>query len=257
MFEAPVGPRRLAACVVLVAALATSGKPGPASDPDRLLRQADAAQHPLDEGVMRIRAVVREREEPPVESRLDVYVQGAERVLCVFREGKFRDRRILVREDLGKVWLFAPGTTRAIPITANQILLGGASIADVARRRLVGNYDAVVRPESETVDGFDCRVLDLVARDRKTTYASAIWWIGEDDGLPRKARLALRSGKVSKEIRFLEYGHEEGGPRLRRMEIDHLLRKERGMVTTLEFLEYQERGLDPDTFDPAHAREVP
>ena len=49
--------------------------------------------------------------EPPTESELDVYVQGAGRVLCVFRKGKFRDRRILIREDLGKVWLFTPGTS--------------------------------------------------------------------------------------------------------------------------------------------------
>ena len=62
--------------------------------------------------------------------------------------------------------------------------------------------------------GVDCRVLDLKARGRKATYASAVWWIGEDDSLPRKARLSLRSGKVSKEIRFVEYSDDNGGPRL-------------------------------------------
>lgn len=258
MFDAPFYSRCLAAAGALLFAMIPGlALQAPDPDPDELLRRVDAAQHPLDEGMMRIRAVVRESDQPPVESELEVYVQGSARVLCVFRSGKFQDRRILIREDLNKVWLLAPGTSRAIPITANQILLGGASIADVARRRLFGNYDAVIRPEPERVDGVLCRVLDLTARSRKTTYASGVWWVGESDGLPRKARLSLRSGKEAKEIRFLEYGESRGEPRLLRMEINHLLRKERGMVTTLEFLEYQERAIDGEIFDPEGARRLP
>jgi hypothetical protein len=241
----------------MLAALPGLAQQSPEADPEELLQRADAARHALQEGIIRIRAVVREPGQPPVESELDVYVQGEERVLCVFREGKLQGRRVLIREDLGKVWLLAPGTSRAIPITANQILLGGASIADIARRRLLGHYDAVMRPELDLVDGVPCRVLDLTAHSRKTTYASAVWWIAEGDGLPRKARLFLRSGKESKEIRFLEYDMNKGAPRLLRMEIDHLLRKERGMVTTLEFLDYQDRVLDEQTFEPEGARLLP
>lgn len=253
---------RFAARCLLGALLAIVAMPGlaqPATDPDpdELLRQADAARHPLAEGVMRIRCVVDERDRPTIESEMEVFVQGEERILCVFRAGKFQDRRILIREDLNKVWLLTPGSSRAIPITANQILLGGASIADVARRRLSGRYDAVIRPETEWIDGSECRVLDLSARSGNETYATAVWWIGEKDGLPRRARLSLRSGKASKEIRFLEYDESAGGPRLRRMEIDHLLRKERGMVTTLEFLDYQERALDGRMFEPEGARQLP
>lgn len=257
MSEAPSAMRCLAVALLLLAALPGLALQASEPGPEELLRKADAARHALAEGVMRIRVVVRERDELPVESELDVYVQGAARILCVFRTGKFQDRRILIREDLGKVWLLAPGTSRAIPITANQILLGGASIADVARRRLLGHYDAVMSPEPERVDGVVCRVLDLTARSRKTTYASAVWWIGESDGLPRKARLSLQSGKVAKEIRFLEYDEDERGPRLRLMEIDHLLRKERGMVTTLEFLDYRDRELDRQIFDVDGARRLP
>jgi len=247
----------LAAALLLLVALPGLAQQAPEPEPYDLLRQADAARHALTEGVMRVRALVRERDQPPVESELDVYVQGEDRVLCVFRTGKFQDRRILIREDLGKVWLLAPGTSRAIPITANQTLLGGASIADVARRQLSGHYDAVLRPEPDLVDGVVCRVLDLVARSPKTTYAFAVWWIGERDGLPRKALLSLRSGKESKEIRFLEYDANESGPRLRRMEIDHLLRMERGMVTTLEILDYEDRALDSRIFDREGARQIP
>jgi len=257
MFEGQLTLRCFAAALLLLPALPGFAQQASEPDPDELLQQADAARHALAEGMMRIRVVVREPDQAPVESELDVYVQDADRILCVFRTGKLQDRRILIREDLGKVWLLAPGASRAIPITANQILLGGASIADVARRRLFGNYDAVMRPEPELVDGVACRVLDLTARSRKTTYASAVWWIGESDGLPHKARLSLRSGKESKEIRFLEYDENEAGPRLLRMEIDHLLRKERGMVTVLEFLEYQDRALDKQIFDVDGARRLP
>lgn len=257
MFEVRFASRCFVAALLALVALPGLAQQTSGPDPDELLRRADAARHPLAEGVIRVRVVVREPDVPPVNSDLDVYVQGESRVLCVFRTGKFRDRRILMREDLGKVWLLAPGSSRAIPITANQILLGGASIADLARRRLLGHYDAVLRPEPVMVDGSTCRVLDLAARSRKTTYASAVWWIGENDGLPRKARLSLRSGKVAKEIRFLEYDTNENGPRLVRMEIHHLLRKERGMVTTLEFLDYEEQALERQIFEPEGARQLP
>lgn len=257
MFEVGFASWCLATALVLVPALPGLAQKTPEPDPDELLRRADAALHPLAEGVTRINVVVREPNHAPVESELDVYVKGEARVLCVFRTGKFRDRRVLIREDLGKVWLLAPGTSRAIPITANQVLLGGAAIADVARRRLLGHYNAVVRPEPELVDNVPCRVLDLTARSRSTTYASAVWWIGERDGLPRRARLSLPSGKESKEIRFLAYDGNPGGPRLRRMEIRHLLRKERDMLTSLEFLDYRERTLDTKVFEPEGARRLP
>jgi hypothetical protein len=192
------------------------------------------------------------RDRPVHESVIDVYVQGPDRVLCVFREGLQKDRRILVAGD--RAWLLLPRVARPIPISASQRLLGGASVADLARLRFADFGAELVG--DEVVDGTPCLVLALTAREPRAAYASGRLWVGYDDHVPRRARLALRSGKEAKEIRFVEYDRRDGRPVLRRLEIRHLLGSESGMSTTLEFLEYESRPLRTELFEPAGAREL-
>jgi hypothetical protein len=224
----------------------------PSPEPEVLLRMADAARHAIDEGVVRVHVAVAEPGEPVLESVLDVYVRGDDHVLCVFREGLQQDRRILVAGD--RAWLLLPRVARPIPIGASQRLLGGASVADVARLRF---SDFAAEPAGEEVlDGTPCLVLDLAARTPSAPYASGRLWVGRDDLLPRRARLALRSGREAKEIRFVEYAREHGRPRLGRMEVRHLLARERGTVTTVRFVDYEARELPADLFEPDGAREL-
>jgi hypothetical protein len=221
---------------------------------DEILARADTAWHVVREGRLRIRATVAAEEQPPVVTNLDVYVRGADDVLCVFRDGKQRGRKILVVGE--RVWLLVPGAKHAIPISPSQRLLGGASVADVARLSFAANFDGRILPDDEAIDGVPCRVLELARRSATSPYASGTLWVGRDDGLPRRARLALRSGKEAKEIRFVAWEPERGKIVPRRIEIRHLLRAEHGAVTTLELTEIEERTLAPDLFDPNGAAEV-
>lgn len=239
--------------LLLAANLARAGGDGTAAE--ALLEAADAARLTLQEGVMQLRVVVVGQDGKPAESALDVYVKGSDRVLCVFREGPAKGRKILVVGD--RVWLLVPGTVHPIPISASHRLWGGASVADVARLRFAEDFSATIRPGEETVDQVPCHVLELKRRTPRAPYASGTLWIGRDDRLPRKTRLALGSGKQAKEIRFTAYGADDGQRVLRRMEIDHLLPSERGMVTSLEFVRYERRPLASDLFDPVRARELP
>jgi hypothetical protein len=233
---------------LLLAALAPASLDVPA-----LLREADSPRHAIEEGVMRLRVTVSESDRPEVhESVLDVYVRGADRVLCVFREGRQKDRKILVSGD--RAWLLVPGVSRAVPISASQRLLGGASVADVARLRF-SDFTAELVGE-EVLSGTPCLVLELTARARGAPYASGRLWVGREDHLPRRARLALRSGREAKEIRFVEYDRQGGQSVLRRMEVQHLLSAERGAMTVLEFIDYEPRPLAADFFEPASAREL-
>jgi hypothetical protein len=102
-----------------------------------------------------------------------------------------------------------------------------------------------------------CYVLDLAAKSKKAPYASGTLWISKEDSLARRARLALRSGKEAKEVRFVAYEKEHGNPVLRRMEILHRLEPERGLRTVLEFLRYAPGAVPDSWFDPARARSAP
>jgi len=224
--------------------------------PEAVLQAADAPRHVLDEGVMRIRATVRQDDgTPAMETILDVYVRGQDEALCAFRTGAQEGRKILMVGD--RVWLILPKTTHPIRVSPNQRLFGGASIGDVARLRFADEFTATPLGTEESVDGVACLVVGLAGRTRRAAYGSGTLWVGKEDGLPRRAVLALPSGKEAKELRFVAYAEDHGRTVLRRLEIHHLLAAERGMVTTLEFLGYDAETLPADFFDPERARELP
>jgi outer membrane lipoprotein-sorting protein len=223
------------------------------ADPEALLRAADAPRRVIEEGAIRIRATVAEPGAEPVVSEIEVLVRGGDQSLCLFRSGPFAGRRILSAGE--KVWLLFPGTARPVPVSASQRLVGGASIADVARLRFAADFEATLRPEREDAEGVPCLVLDLRARHRKVPYASGVLWIGAADRLPRRVLFRLRSGLDAKEVRFERYEHTARGSELRREAIRHLLPNERGLTTTLEYLGAEARSIDPALFTPEHAND--
>ena len=225
-----------------------------ASQARALLRAADAPRRLITEGAIRVRATVEEPGTAPVVSDLEVLVKGEDQSLCIFRGGPFAGRRILASGS--KVWLVFPDTARPVAVSPSQRLVGGASIADVARLRFEGAFDATLRPGEETDEGVRCLVLDLKARDRSVPYASGTLWVSAADRLPRRALFRLRSGLDAKEVRFAAYEKTRRGPALRREEIRHLLPNEKGWRTVLEYLGEEARPLDPSFFTPEHARDA-
>jgi len=226
------------------------------ADPATLLARADAPHDAFSEGVIRMRVTVAERGKPPAESLLDLLVQGNEKSLCIFREGKQKGRRILTAGE--RLWLIVPGTAKPVPISKSQRLMGAASIGDVAGLRYSDTYQATLRPDDETVpapgSATPCHVLDLAAKRKGAPYPSAVLWVGTGDGLARRLRLALGSGKPAKEVRFTGYSDKL---RLHTMEIRDLLAAGGENVTSLTFESYEAKKLDGATFSPEGARAVP
>jgi outer membrane lipoprotein-sorting protein len=243
----------LMALIVLAQLAPSHATESPAPSAVALLEFADETLHGLDQGVIHIRATV-EREGEATVSVLDVYVRSTDDALCVFREGPLAGRMILSVGD--RVWLFVPNTTHPIRISASQRLLGGASVADVARLRFADEFAPELLEERKEIDGVPCRALALEARTPRAPYGSGTLWLGVADALPRRAILTLPSGKPAKELRFTAYEKERGVMVLRRMEIEHLLAAEAGTRTTLELLSYEPRQLDEQLFDPKRVREA-
>ena len=224
-------------------------------DPAAMLKAADASREAFAEGVIRVRVSAGGRRESSPGSVLDLYVQGSDRALCVFREGKQNGRKILSVGD--HVWLLVPGATRPIPVTAHQRLMGGSTFADVGSLKFGEHYTATLRTGGEEVLGVLCHVLDIKARSSEVPYASGALWLGVEDGLPRKVRLRLASGQEAKETLVIAYGNGDGKPLFKRMEVLDLLASLHGIPTTFEFLRYEAKSLDPSIFSPSGARALP
>ncbi len=247
---------RIAAAWVLAFASVSALSGAPTADPSAMLVRADASHDAFPEGVIHARVVVNERGREPAATALDLFVKGTDKSLVVFREGKQKDRKILTVGD--HVWLIVPTASRPIPVSKTQRLMGAASFGDIARLRFADEYDATLRPEESPVAesgvATPCRVLDLKAKRAGSAYPAAVLWTGRDDGLPRRLRLSLASGKEAKEVLFTGYGENL---RIKTMEIRDLLAKGGSSVTTLAFTSYEVRPLDPKMFDPAGARTAP
>ena len=245
-----------ALAAVLILGGPSAGSAARAVDPAGMLRRADAPHDSFPEGVIRLRVVVNERGKKPLASVLQLFVQGTDRSLLVFREGKQQGRKILTLGD--RVFLIVPGASRPIPVSKSQRLMGAASFGDIARLRFADEYEATLRPGEERIAAATgetpCRVLDLVAKRAGSAYPTAVLWVGRDGGLARRLRLSLASGKDAKDVLFTSYDDEH---RIATMEISDLLTPGGANVTSLVFESYAMRPLDPAIFDPEGARAVP
>ncbi len=228
----------------------------PPADAQEILRRADAPHAAFAEGEIAMTVSVAERDKPSVPSRLDLFVQGTDRSLCVFLDGKQKGRKILTVGD--KVWLIVPGSARSVPVSKSQRLMGAASFGDVARIRFAVEFDGTLRAGEEMDDTargrLPCLVLDLVAKRPGAAHPKGVLWVGKEDGLPRRLTLDLASGKTAKDIRFTGYGADG---RLRTMEIRDLLTAGGTSVTTLTFERYDAKPIDEATFDPERVRALP
>jgi len=244
---------RIALALVATLAWASSLPGASPADPAAMLKRADAPHDSFPEGLIRMRVVVNERGREPVATALDLFVKGTDTSLCVFREGKQKDRKILTLGD--RVWLIVPGASRPIPVSKTQRLMGAASFGDIARLRFADEYEGTLRegesPVAEHGGATPCRVLDLKAKRAGAAYPTAVLWTGRDDGLARRLRLSLASGKEAKEVLFTSYGENR---RIKTMEIRDLLAKGGSNVTALAFTSYEPRPLDHKMFEPEGAR---
>jgi len=180
-----------------------------------------------------------------------IYRKGADRGLIVFRGGKNDGRKILNVGD--KIWLIVPGASRALPITPNQRLLGGASIGDVARVEFASGFQATVRPETEEVGGKRCRVLDLAAQSERAAYSRVVLWFDEKARLPCRLEFVLPSGKTAKDIAFTKFRQIAGKTVVAEMEVRDLLSGAPGVFTRLEYLDFRPATIDDKLFTPEGA----
>ena len=118
----------------------------------------------------------------------------------------------------GKLWMYTPRTDRKILIAGHllrQSMLGSdLSYEDMMEdHKLSHAYAATFSKQGfEDFAGIRCTVLNLVARDKKTTYQSRKVWINQEKRIVLKEERFAKSGKLLKRILFKDY--EKIGNRL-------------------------------------------
>jgi len=215
------------------------------------LTDVDRARNAFSEAVITARATQIAGGKVVGSADFQIYAKGEDRGLLVFRGGKNDGRKIL---NVGeKMWLMVPGASRALPITPNQRLLGGASVGDVARIEFAKDFTGVARPGTEAVNGKPCRVVDLSAKSDRAPYSRVVLWFDERQRLPCRLLFFLPSGKQAKEVTFIKFGQSSGRPVVAEMEIRDLISNQPGVLTRLEYLDYRSAKIDDKFFTPEGA----
>ena len=225
-----------------------------AQTPDQIaswLVDVDRARNAFSEAVIHARASQVTDGKVAGSADFEIYTKGEDKGLIVFRGGKNDGRKIL---NVGeKMWLMVPGASRALPITPNQRLLGGASVGDVARVEFAKDYTGVARPGTETVGGKPCRVVDLTAKSDRAAYSKVVLWFDEAARLPCRLLFSLPSGKPAKDVTFGKFRRSGGQAFVAEMEVRDLLANQPGTVTRLEYLDYKSAKIDDRFFTPEGA----
>ncbi|MFT4174352.1 MAG: outer membrane lipoprotein-sorting protein [Rhodocyclaceae bacterium] len=161
---------------------------------------------------------------------------------------KMRGQRIVM---VGRnMWFLRPGLQRPVPLSPRQRLLGAASNGDVAATRYARDYEADIEGH-ERIDGEDCVVLNLIARERSATYDRIRYWVSEARALGVKAEFYTVSGKLFKTARF-DYANRVGYegrrfPFISRMTITDAINRDN--VTVLDYSQVQVKRPDPSLFE--------
>jgi len=253
--QAMDGFRRRFAVFPLAALAILAGRvPAGAQSADAIhswLEAVDQARNAFAESVITAKASQWTDGKVTGSADFQIYTKGNDRGLIVFRGGKNDGRKILNVGD--KMWLMVPGASRALPITPNQRLLGGASVGDVARVRFAQGYSAALRPEPAAIEGRSCRVLDLTAKSETSPYPKVVLWFDERQRLPCRLRFSLPSGRDAKEVTFLRFQKASGRSVVADMEVRDLLAGAPNVVTRLEYQKVEPAKIDDRFFTPEGA----
>ncbi len=159
--------------------------------PTEILEKTDRVRAPFESFIMDIDLSSKDKKRS-----FSIYSKRGEDSLVLFLlPKKEKGRLLLMKED--NLWIYIPGTRRALRITPIQRLMGGVSNGDIARLRWSLDYDAkLIGEDKKTYE------LELKAIKKSATYHRMEISIEKGSFKPLKARVYLKSGKLFKTIQF-------------------------------------------------------
>jgi hypothetical protein len=133
------------------------------------------------------------------ERQLEVSAVVDASVAETIKPARFRGSKLL---QVGRnMWLTRPGLSKPVPISPRQRMSGQAANGDIAATNYAANYHAE-SAGTEIIDGELCRILELTANNKRTTYDRIRYWIAEDRKVGVKAEFYSLSGKLLKSASF-------------------------------------------------------
>lgn len=141
--------------------------------------------------------------EDQVNQRLRVKANSTASVVEVLEPANSKGSRMLQVDR--NMWMTKPGLRKPVAISPRQRLTGQAALGDIAATNYAQDYEPRHLRQEKVGDEM-CHVLDLVAKNRQTTYDRIIYWVSTRTGLAVRADFLSLSGKRLKSADF-EHGN--------------------------------------------------
>lgn len=239
--------KRIATLLCLFLAAGATGAGASALSPRQVLEKADRARGKLPGLVWTVKMTSVERGEER-EQTLEVKARNEDVLATFTAPPRVKGQKLLM---VGRnMWFIKPGVSKPVPISPRQKLMGQAANGDIASTNYSGDYEGVFVGD-EAVNGEDCYVLDLTARNKNVTYDRIKYWVSKSRLVGVKAEFYTVSGKLFKTAEFeyenrIRYQGEEI-PFVSRMVIRDAIRPQE--VTTLEYSDITVKELPDSTFN--------
>jgi len=150
--------------------------------------------------------------------------KGDARALVRFVE-PIRDKGKALLSDLDKMWYFAPGLRRPIPIARQQRLVGQVSNGDVVAADFDYSYFSTLQG-TEACGEKQCYKLQLERRWPYVTYPAITYWVEKDTYYPYRADFLSTEGVLIKRSYYRDYQQVLGQMRPGTIVVEDALRKD-------------------------------
>ena len=138
----------------------------------------------------------------------DSWMEGIDRSYTHYKSPA-REKGTKMLKVKGKLWMYTPRTDRKILI-AGHLLRQSLMGSDLSYEDMMEDHK-LSKSYSATFDSFTninkvrCAILNLTARDKKTTYQTRKVWVNPEDKTVLKEERFAKSGKLLKRILFEDY----------------------------------------------------
>lgn len=135
------------------------------------------------------------------------------------------------------LWVFMPKVSQPIRLGLAQRLTGQVANGDLARANFTGDYTPRLL-RTDTVQGDEQYVLELIAIDRGVTYHRVLLWVSTSNYRPRKAEFYSLSDRLMKTCLYQDFREMAG-----KIRPGQLIMKDALKLNHESILDYQEMKL--------------
>jgi outer membrane lipoprotein-sorting protein len=176
---------------------------------------------------------------------------NANTVVMVLEPASERGQIILMKDS--DLWVFLPDVSQPVRLSLSQRLTGQVANGDLARANFAGDYEPkIIR--TETIDGREYNVLELLAAHRGVTYHRVLYWVDKATNRPHKAEFYSVSNRLLKTARYEKFQQMLGNTRPTRLVFEDALRK--GEQSVLDYGDMKARDLPDRVFTKEYLRRL-